>query len=83
MTKQQIGAAARKARGTRSIRSVARDAGITQGQVKGIEEASKAYTVDTLLALGKVIGLRLQFLPAKGSGAALTKGVDGPEDVRG
>lgn len=83
MTKVQIGAAARKARGDRSIRSVARDAGITQGQVKGIEEASKAYTVDTLIALSKVIGLRLHFSSAKGSEAALTKGATGPKDVRG
>lgn len=83
MTKQQIGAAARKARGVRSIRSVARDAGITQGQVKGIEEATKAYTVDTLIALGQVIGLRLHFLPAKGLGAAFTKGATGSDDVLG
>ena len=80
MTPYQIGKAIRKARGQRSIREVARSAGLHRDQVTGIEQATKAYTVLSLLALCKVVGLHLQ---AKGSEAAFTKGSDGSKDVRG
>ena len=46
------------------------------------EQATKAYTVLSLLALCKVVGLHLH-LQAKGSEAALTKGASGSDDVEG
>lgn len=52
-------------------------------QIKGIEQASKAYTNDSLLVLAKVFGYEQHFLQAKGSEAAFTKGSDGSDDVRG
>lgn len=64
MTIKQIGAAMRKARGQRSIREVAGAAGLHRDQVKGIEEGTKAYTVQSLLKLCKVLGLRLHFSDA-------------------
>jgi transcriptional regulator with XRE-family HTH domain len=82
MTPKQIGAAVRKARGQRSIREVAGAAGLHRDQVTSIEKATKAYTVLSLLALCKVVGLRLVF-QAKGSEAAFTKSATGSDDVRG
>jgi transcriptional regulator with XRE-family HTH domain len=82
MTPKQIGAAVRKARGQRSISEVAEAAGLERHQVTGIEQATKAYTVLSLLALCKAVGLHLVF-QAKGSEAALTKGSSGSKDVRG
>ena len=82
MTPKQIGAAARKARGQRSIREVAGAAGLSRHQVTGIEAGTKAYTINSLLALCKAVGLRLH-LQAKGSGAALPKGATGSDDVQG
>jgi len=73
MTPKQIGAAVRKARGKRSIREVAGSAGLSRHQVTSIEQATKAYTVNSLLALCKVLGLRLHFSEAGKSG----------DDVRG
>jgi len=81
MTPKQIGAAVRKARGQRSIREVAGAAGLHRDQVTSIEQATKAYTVLSLLALCKVVGLRIVF-QAKGSEAALAKGATGSDDVR-
>lgn len=82
MTSKQIGAAMRKARGQRSISEVAEAAGLQRHQVTGIEQGTKAYTVLSLLALCKAVGLRLS-LHAKGSEAAFSKGATGSEDVRG
>lgn len=82
MTHKQIGAAVRKARGQRSIREVAGAAGLSRHQVTGIEAGTKAYTVLSLLALCKAVGLRLS-LHAKGSEAHSTKGATGSGDVRG
>ncbi len=82
MTYRQIGAAMRKARGQRSISEVAESAGLERHQVTSIEQATKAYTVLSLLALSKSVGLRFVF-QAKGSEAAFTKGATGSEDVRG
>ena len=73
MTPRQIGAAMRKARGQRSIRHVAGAAGLSRHQVTGIEDGSKAYTINSLLALCRVVGLRLHFSEAGKSG----------DDVRG
>jgi transcriptional regulator with XRE-family HTH domain len=56
MTLKQIGAAVRKARGQRSISEVAEAAGLQRHQVTGIEQATKAYTMPSLLALCKVVG---------------------------
>lgn len=80
MTPKQIGAAVRKARGQRSIREVAGTAGLHRDQVTGIERATKAYTVVSLLALCKAVGLHLH-LQAKGSEAHSTKGATGSKDV--
>jgi len=82
MTSKQIGAAMRKARGQRSISEVAEAAGLQRHQVTGIEQGTKAYTVVSLLALCKAVGLRLH-LEAKGSEAAFTKGATGSDDVQG
>ena len=82
MTTNQIGKAIRKARGQRSIREVAGAAGLHRDQVTGIEQATRAYTVLSLLALCKAVGLHLH-LQAKGSEAAFTKGSTGSDDVRG
>ena len=82
MTPKQIGAAVRKARGQRSISEVAEAAGLERHQVTGIEQATKAYTVLSLLALCKAVGLHLH-LQAKGSEAHSTKGATGSDDVRG
>ena len=81
MTPKQIGAAMRKARAQRSISEVAEAAGLERHQVTSIEQGTKAYTVLSLLALCKAVGLRLVF-EAKGSGA-FTKGATGSDDVRG
>ncbi len=80
MTPKQIGAAVRKARGQRSISEVAEAAGLERHQVTGIEQATKAYTVLSLLALCKAVGLHLH-LQAKGSEAHSTKGATGSKDV--
>jgi len=82
MTPKQIGAAVRKARGQRSISEVAEAAGLERHQVTGIEQATKAYTVLSLLALCKAVGLHLH-LQAKGPEAVFTKGSDDSKDVRG
>ena len=67
MTPKQIGAAVRKARGHRSVRQVAEAAGLHRDQIAGIEAGTKAYTVQSLLKICKVLGLRLHFLPTKAS----------------
>lgn len=82
MTHKQIGALLRKARGQRSISEVAEAAGIERHQVTGIEQATKAYTINSLLALCKVVGLRLVF-QSKGSEAHSSNGRKGSEDVQG
>lgn len=82
MTIKQIGETVRKARGQRSISEVAEAAGLERHQVTSIEQATKAYTVLSLLALCKAVGLHLH-LQAKGSEAAFDKGATGSDDVRG
>ena len=82
MTPKQIGAAVRKARGQRSVRQVAGTAGLHRDQVAGIEAGTKAYTINSLLALCKVVGLRLVF-QSKGSEAHSSNGRKGANDVRG
>lgn len=82
MTPKQIGAAVRKARGQRSIRQVAGAAELSRHQVTSIEQGATAYTINSLLALCKVVGLHLH-LQAKGSGAHSTKGATGSDDGRG
>lgn len=64
MTPKQIGAAVRKARGQRSIREVAGASGLSRHQVTSIEQAATAYTVQSLLKLCDVLGLRLHFSEA-------------------
>lgn len=80
MTPKQIGAAVRKARGQRSVRQVAGAAGLSRHQVTSIEQGTTAYTINSLLALCKAVGLHLQ---TKGSKAAFTKGATGSDDVQG
>ena len=82
MTPKQIGAAVRKARGQRSIREVAGAADLSRHQVTSIEQGTTAYTINSLLALCKALGLGLAF-QAKGSEAAFTKGATGSDDVQG
>jgi len=82
MTPKQIGAAVRKARGQRSVRQVAEAAGLHRDQVTGIEAGTKAYTINSLLALCKAVGLRLH-LQATGSEAHSSNGRKGANDVRG
>lgn len=82
MTIKQIGAAMRKARGQRSIREVAGTAGLSRHQVTSIEQGATAYTINSLLALCKAVGLRVAF-EAKGSEAAFTKCATGNDDARG
>jgi len=81
MTIKQIGAAVRKARGQRSISEVAEAAGLERHQVTSIEQGTTAYTINSLLALCKTVGLRLH-LQAKGSEAHSTKGATGSDDGR-
>ena len=83
MTPKQIGAAARKARGQRSIREVAGAAGLSRHQVTGIEQATKAYTMPVFLKLVKALGGWAFVFPAKGSEAAFTHGATGDGDVQG
>lgn len=62
MTTQHIGAAIRKARGARSIRQVAAAAGLHRDQVKAIEEARTNYTIGSLLALCREVGVELRVM---------------------
>ena len=85
MTPKQIGALLRKAREARgwTWNRTATESGLKADQIKGIEQASKAYTNDSLLVLAKVFGYEQHFHQSKGSEAALTKSSDGSDDVRG
>ena len=86
MTPKQIGALLRKAREARgwTWNRTATESGLKTDQIKGIEQASKAYTNDSLLVLAKVLGYEVHLvLQAKGSEAALTKGATGSDDARG
>lgn len=60
MTPKQIGAAVRKARGERSIRSIAAQAGLHRDQVTGIEAGTIAYTMPTFLRLCATLGLKVR-----------------------
>lgn len=84
MTPKQTGALMRKAREARgwTWNRTATESGLKADQIKGIEQASKAYTNESLLVLAKVFGYEQHFLPTKGSKAAFTKGVTGSDDVR-
>lgn len=84
MTPRQVGALLRKAREARgwTWNRAATESGLKADQIKGIEQASKAYTNDSLLVLAKVFGYEL-VLPAKGSEAAFTHGATGDDDVQG
>lgn len=62
MTKDQIGkivAKSRKAQGL-TVYRMTKDAGVQRNQVKAIECGDKAYTIDSLLATAKHLGLRVQ-----------------------
>jgi len=85
MTPKQTGALMRKAREARgwTWNRTATESGLKADQIKGIEQASKAYTNESLLVLAKVFGYEQHFLPAKGSEAAFTKGATGSTDVQG
>ena len=84
MTPRQVGALLRKAREARgwTWNRAATESGLKADQIKGIEQASKAYTNDSLLVLAKVFGYEL-VLQAKGSEAAFTHGATGDDDVQG
>ncbi len=59
MTITTIGTNIRKARGARSIREVAAAAGLSRHQVTSIENGTTNYTINSLLALCKEVGLTL------------------------
>ena len=84
MTPKQIGTLLRKAREARgwTWNRTATESGLKADQIKGIEQASKAYTNDSLLVLAKVFGYEL-VLQAKGSEAAFTHGATDSKDARG
>ena len=63
MNTKQIGTAIRKARGKRSVRSVAIEANVQRHQVGSVENASSNYTIETLLALAKVVGVEVKVEP--------------------
>jgi len=63
MTPKQIGASMRKARGPRSIREVASSAHLSRHQVTSIEQATTNYTIQSLLALAKVVGVTIKTKP--------------------
>ena len=63
MTAKQIGASMRKARGQRSIREVAAAAHLSRHQVTSIEQATTNYTIQSLMALAKVVGVTIQTKP--------------------
>jgi len=77
MTPKQIGALLRKAREKRgwTWNRTATESGLKADQIKGIEQASKAYTNDSLLVLAKVFGYEQHFLQSKRA--------TGSDDVRG
>lgn len=84
MTPKHIGATLRAARKTLgwTWNRAATESGLKPDQVKGIEEGSKAYTVQSLIALSKALDHELA-VRAKGSGAHSTKGANGSDDVQG
>ena len=63
MTKKQLGTVLRKAREAKgwTWNRTATETGLKADQVKSIERGDKAYTIDSLLVLSKVLGLRLHF----------------------
>jgi transcriptional regulator with XRE-family HTH domain len=75
MTKKQTGVLMRKEREARgwTWNRAATESGLKADQIKGIEQASRAYTNDSLLALAKVYGYQQHFI----------KGATGSDDVRG
>jgi transcriptional regulator with XRE-family HTH domain len=60
MTKQQIGQALKKARGKKTSYQVCRDANITSQQLHAMEESSKNYTIDSLIKLCGVLGMKVE-----------------------
>lgn len=83
MTARQIGALLRKAREKRgwTWNRTATESGLKADQIKGIEQGTTAYTINSLLALCKVVGLHLH-LQAKGSEAHSTKGATGSKEMK-
>ncbi len=69
MNKKQIGALMRRERESRgwTWNRTATETGLRAHQIQGIEQASRAYTFDSLLVLARVFGYTQHFLPAKGS----------------
>lgn len=63
MTPKQIGASIRKARGQRSIREVASAAHLSRHQVTSIEQATTNYTIQSLMALSRVVGVTVELNP--------------------
>lgn len=59
MTATNIGKTIRKARGERSLRCVAREARVESSQVKRVEQGVEAYTITTLLAVSKAVGVTI------------------------
>ena len=62
MTPKQIGALLRKAREARgwTWNRTATESGLKADQIKGIEQATKDYTMPTFLRLCKVLGVTVR-----------------------
>ena len=63
MTPKQTGAMLRKARAVKgwTVNRAATESGLKRHQIKGIEDADKAYTNNSLLTLAKIYGLEQHF----------------------
>lgn len=62
MTRKQIGTTMRAKRGNRSLRHVAVESGLQRRQIKGIEQGSMNYTINSLLALCDTVGAQLKIM---------------------
>jgi alkylated DNA nucleotide flippase Atl1 len=60
MTPKQIGAVIRKARGKRSYRDVAKEAGCTHKQVKWVEEGTLEFTTLVQHRVAKAVGVTIK-----------------------
>lgn len=62
MTPTQIGKILRKARGDRSVYSIAKVTGLKRDQITAMEQGTTAhYTIKSLLTLCRELGLKVTF----------------------
>jgi transcriptional regulator with XRE-family HTH domain len=60
MTPSEIGEQIKAARGKRSQRDIAAQAGVTRNQVAAVEKNSTNYTKETLWAVAKAVGVDIR-----------------------